>query len=275
MINNQKAFFQTSKAFNAALANGDIDQNTIVFIKDIRSIWTHGVMFNGNGGGGSVNIDIDSILSTTSTNPVENRAIAAEFEKYLTKDEYDLIQNPVKMSVSVNPSVAEYGNDVTLSISWNITRKGVAQQAESIRVIVDGTTNNASGTTYSTTVSSVGTHSITVTAVVNGTTVSSSTSMQIVRPTYIGFSSASTASNVSLSNLTKSVVTQVSATKTLSNTVNGNYLWIVTPYILNTVATDQGFTYTVEMSKEGTIDGLNYYRSVQSIDVSNLTYYIK
>ena len=47
MIKNSKVFFKTKAAFDKALEENELDERSIVFIKDIRSIWTHGVMFNG------------------------------------------------------------------------------------------------------------------------------------------------------------------------------------------------------------------------------------
>lgn len=47
MIKNSKVFFNTKASFDKALEENELDERSIVFIKDIRSVWTHGVMFNG------------------------------------------------------------------------------------------------------------------------------------------------------------------------------------------------------------------------------------
>lgn len=64
MIKNSKVFFKTKAAFDKALEENELDERSIVFIKDIRSIWTHGVMFNGN----SSNV----ILSQSDYNNLES-----------------------------------------------------------------------------------------------------------------------------------------------------------------------------------------------------------
>lgn len=64
MIKNSKVFFNTKASFDKALEENKLDEKSIVFIKDIKSIWTHGVMFNGN----SSNI----ILSQSDYNNLES-----------------------------------------------------------------------------------------------------------------------------------------------------------------------------------------------------------
>jgi hypothetical protein len=70
-------------------------------------------------------------------------------------------------------------------------------------------------------------------------------------------------------------MSNITMTETLQNNVSGNYLWIVSPYNLQKVATDSGFVYEVKMVTINTINGLKYYRSNSALDISNLTYYIK
>ena len=56
MIENNKLFFRTYDAFNAALQNNQIKNDAIAFIKDIGKIWTHGTFF---GGSDSVNTELE------------------------------------------------------------------------------------------------------------------------------------------------------------------------------------------------------------------------
>lgn len=64
MINNRFLFFKTKEAFEAAKNNGDVSQDSIVFIKNDKVIWTHGTYFDGD---------------------------SAQF---LTQEEYDELENP-------------------------------------------------------------------------------------------------------------------------------------------------------------------------------------
>ena len=49
---------------------GQIKGTSIVFIKDVGKIWTHGRLYNDD-----EEITIDSAISATSTNPVQNKVI--------------------------------------------------------------------------------------------------------------------------------------------------------------------------------------------------------
>lgn len=46
-IDRQFLIFRSRDAFNRALANEEINDNSIVFIADERVIWTHGIVFGG------------------------------------------------------------------------------------------------------------------------------------------------------------------------------------------------------------------------------------
>lgn len=50
----------------------------IAFIKDKGLIWTHQTYYGGGGSG--ANIEIDTQLSSTSTNPVQNKAVKAAID---------------------------------------------------------------------------------------------------------------------------------------------------------------------------------------------------
>lgn len=79
MINNRFLYYKNLNTFTQDLDNGQINREAIVFIEETKLIWTHGVYFGSSSQSGA-DIDIpiivvDNALSSTSTNPVENRVI--------------------------------------------------------------------------------------------------------------------------------------------------------------------------------------------------------
>lgn len=93
--------------------------------------------------------------------------------------------------------------------------------------------------------------------------------------TYYGFSLEENPENLDLSLLQKYNSDSLKMTNNIENTIYGSYLWIVSPFILNKVATDEGFTFGVKMLPVSEKNGLHYYRSSSKIDICNLTYYIR
>lgn len=64
-------------------------------------------------------------------------------------------------------------------------------------------------------------------------------------------------------------------TEIIQNKVWGYHLWVVSPYALHKVATDENFTFEVKMNPVAYKNGLHYYRSNSKVDICTLTYYIK
>lgn len=221
------------------------------------------------------NSDIQSLLELISSKADKSELDAystkEELNAYMTKAEYDDITNPMSVRVTASPSLIEYdGQSHNVTITCTVTKKGATVQPSNVNISI----NNASvsnSTPYTAHLQNEGRHTISAVATYNGKSATATATVNIVRPTYIGFGP----SNVDLQTLSKSVITSISMSKQMSNDVSGNYLWIVTPHTVNTVATDNGFTYTVDMQDEGVTNGLHYYRSVLGVDVSVLTYYIK
>lgn len=96
-----------------------------------------------------------------------------------------------------------------------------------------------------------------------------------IPPSYIGFSLEENPNNLDLNNFNKKFLLKLEFSEQIPNTESGSYLWIISPYALNKVAVDEGFTYPVKMNPIEYKNGLHYYRSNSKIDVCNLTYYIK
>ena len=198
-----------------------------------------------------------------------------DLSNYVTKEYLYNIQNPLKATMYVSPALIEYtGEFLPVNISC-VTKKGnTTVVPDSIELKYKGLTENINGT-YVAEIQEKGVTTFTATCVYGEETVTCSGSVTLTLPTYIGFSSAAASYELNLSNLSKKIVSGISMTQSLQNTVAGNYLWIVSPYRVNSVATDPGFTYKVAMLAADNVNGLYYYRSSSALDVSHLTYYIK
>lgn len=92
--------------------------------------------------------------------------------------------------------------------------------------------------------------------------------------TYIGFG-VENINELKLNSLTAKHLENIKMTETINNRVRGNHLWIISPYTLHKVATDENFTFEVKMNLVAYKSGLRYYRSNSKVDICNLTYYIK
>ena len=83
MIENNKLFFRTYDAFNAALQNHQIKDDAIAFIKDIGKIWTHGTFF-----GGSDNTELEERVDAIDALLRNNDGIK---HVILSQTEYDML----------------------------------------------------------------------------------------------------------------------------------------------------------------------------------------
>lgn len=91
---------------------------------------------------------------------------------------------------------------------------------------------------------------------------------------YIGFGDENI-NDLNLNSLTKRYQENIRMTEIINNKVWGYHLWIVSPYALHKVATDENFSFEVKMVPVAYRNGLHYYRSSSKVDICNLTYYIK
>lgn len=92
--------------------------------------------------------------------------------------------------------------------------------------------------------------------------------------TYIGFGTE----NIDELNLNSLIVRyqeNIRMTEIVPNDTWGYHLWIVSPFALHKVATDENFSFEVKMNAVAYKNGLHYYRSNSKVDICNLTYYIK
>lgn len=198
-----------------------------------------------------------------------------DLSDYVTKEYLYNIQNPLKATLYVSPTLVEYtGEPKNFTITCIAKKGNTTVNPNSITINYRGITDTINGA-YVAQVSEKGNTTFNVTCTYGEETANCSATITLTLPTYLGFSTAQEAAYLDLNVLSKKVVSKIQMTESLQNTVKGNYLWIVSPYRVTDVATDPGFTYKVKMLAINNINGLYYYRSSSALDVSHLTYYIK
>ena len=199
-----------------------------------------------------------------------------DLSDYVTKEYLYNIQNPLNATMSVSPSLTEYDGQIKQIHITCIAKKGnTVVTPDSIKLSYKNNNNIPIDGTYTAEISDKGITTFTAVCTYGEETATCAGSTNITLPTYFGFNSADSINYLNLNNLTKRVLSGISMTQSIQNTVSGSYLWIVSPYMVNAVATDQGFTYRVAMVNIDNRDGLYYYRSNSAVDISNLTYYIR
>lgn len=229
----------------------------------------------------------DNFLSEFSTNEekqkvLQNLGILQKISELLEiinnkvsqEDLYNL-QNPLKLTLNISSTLLEYtGDPYQIRINAQAKKGDSNVDADTYQISFNSTTESFNKI-YETTVTDRGITTFNVTCTLGEEVASGKVQVNVVFPTYIGFFNSDNFQEVNTTSFIKIVKDSIQTNATVENTISGSYLWIISPYTLNYVATDPGFTYKVEMVLEGTSGGLKYYKSNSAIDVSNLTYYIK
>ena len=198
-----------------------------------------------------------------------------DLSDYVTKEYLYNIQNPLKATLYVSPTLVEYtGEPKNFTITCVAKKGNTTVNPNSVTISYRGITDTINGA-YVAQVSEKGNTTFNVTCTYGEETANCSATITLTLPTYLGFSTAQEAAYLDLNVLSKKILSKIQMTESLQNNVKGNYLWIVSPYRVTDVATDPGFTYKVKMLAINNINGLYYYRSSSALDVSHLTYYIK
>lgn len=244
---------------------------------------------------------VDSTLSSTSTNPVQNKVINSnlttinsELSKKATKDvattsadglmsaadkkAFDILKGRYPLTINsftASPSLLEVGASADITFTWALSNTDF-HGSYSQEIVVDGATPvsvEKSKNTYKKTALVGATSATTKSAVINitesgKTTISKSVSITYHYPTYIGVVANGTTVNETLiKGLTKSIEWSKSKTSTLSQV---NQL-IVYAYPKNygtlvSIKDGNGFEgiggYTVSTI---TVDGQEYYIYVQKL----------
>ena len=174
-------------------------------------------------------ITIDTELNAESTNPVQNKAIAAamtELQDYCF---------PTSLEASVSPSSVEWkGNSVEVSVHFKVLRNSKPVVADTVQIQFNGETKmleNVSEGSEKFILSTFGYKSGSVTAEKGTTTIKNSPrsiSTNLYLPVYYGFSKATTGNELTITSLTKGG-SSLNGTKTLTNDDATKYLWLCVP----------------------------------------------
>lgn len=174
-------------------------------------------------------ITIDTELNAESTNPVQNKAIAAamtELQDYCF---------PTSLEASVSPSSVEWkGNSVEVSVHFKVLRNSKPVVADTVQIQFNGETKmleNVSEGSEKFILSTFGYKSGSVTAEKGTTTIKNSPmsiGANLYLPVYYGFSKATTGNELTITSLTKGG-SSLNGTKTLNNDDATKYLWLCVP----------------------------------------------
>lgn len=174
-------------------------------------------------------ITVDTDLDAKSTNPVQNKAIAAamtELQDYCF---------PTSLEAYISPSSIEWtGNSVEVSVSFRVLRNSKPVVADTIQIQFNGETKileNVADGLEKFTLSTHGYKSGSVTAKKGTTTIKNSPrsiSVNIYLPVYYGFSKATTGNELTIASLTKGGAS-LNGTKIIINDDATKYLWLCVP----------------------------------------------
>lgn len=203
-------------------------------------------------------IVVDSALSTTSINPVQNKVITAEINRLLAA------VFPLKITVS-GGGLFEKGTSKNITISWVVKEGDTTVTADSTTINgtpVTGTSKTYNGVTTTTT--------YTVKVTKDGISAQGSTTATFIAPMYFGFAQASQVGSLSITALSKQTIkSNPAGSYTLNNPTSGYYLWLCVPnsMTINKV-TSSGFDVPMEVYQSGntSIDSYKCYRSSNSIN---------
>lgn len=205
---------------------------------------------------------VDSELSETSENPLQNKIVTSELNK-LNEAVF-----PLTVSVS-GGGLYEKGTPITLTINW-VSKKG------NDVITPDNTTLNGEVVTGTSkqfnSVSSTTTYTVIITK--DGKTAQDSTTATFIEPMYFGFDINSNFNNLDIKSLVKQQLrTEPYGSYTLVNDTSGKYLWLCVPnsMTINRV-TSSGFDIPMEEYASKTIDIGTYkcYRSSNQINKNTL-----
>lgn len=297
-----KGFYPSLEALNAVHPTGEIGDWAIVDVDGDWYIYTYGEenWIQGRQYLSEVELteyakltDLETLqgllISGTNIKTINGQSIlgegdleisggvgGAELSNYVTKQELYNVQYPLKVKLSATPDLGEFTGEVkrvTLSI---VSKKGdTTIVPDSIIMKQDSNEPIAINSVHQIDITKKGTTTFEVTCVYGEESVTETIQVNFVLPTYIGFNTADLAENVNLNTLSKRIKSDIKFNESIQNVTPRSYLWVVSPFIVNKVALDPGFTYNVRMLAMDNREGLYYYRSSSAIDVSHLTYYIK
>lgn len=237
---------------------------------NIKTINGQSILGEGNieiSGGG------DYVTESELSEHLNNYITQNDLSNYLTMEDLVNFMNPLKVTASISPSLSEFtGNNINVTINISVKKGDRNINPDLLEIVLpDSSIQQLSNLQYSTVVNHKGVSTFTIRCQYGTESSSTQTSTNQVLPTYIGVDSE----NPNISNMTKKILSGINTQETLTNSISGNYFWIISPYIVNKISTDTGGTFTVAYSLIKTENGFNYYRSVDQLDISTITYYIR
>lgn len=187
-------------------------------------------------------ITVDTDLNAESTNPVQNKAIAAamtELQDYCF---------PTSLEASISPSSVEWtGSSVEVSVHFRVLRNSKPVVADIIQIQFNGETKtleNVAEGSEKFTLATQGYKSGSVTAKKGSTTIKNSPwsiSANLYLPVYYGFSKATAGNELTITSLTKGG-SSLNGTKTLTNDDATKYMWLCVPNTMSiNKVTSSGF----------------------------------
>jgi hypothetical protein len=186
---------------------------------------------------------------------------------------------PLVIMFTASKTLMEYtGNATSLTLSWNVKRKGTVVTPTSV-VIKKGTEQIYSGTQgggqFKTSLNQLGNTTYTITVQAENMEATVSLDIQQMLPMYFGFAAATQASALSITSLTKqSIKTSPAGTYTITNGTEGNYMWLCVPDTMSiSKVTLNGFDVPMEAAQSGStsLGGYKCYRSSNALQAQSFT----
>lgn len=180
---------------------------------------------------------------------------------------------PLTASVNITPSgLKEKGSGtVTVAISWgNIKIDG--RDVTPTKITIDGSEVTLPSSVVNRSASDTKVWKVVITA--EGSSYEANVGITYVYPIYVFFSSESDYAKVALTNKQPLATSLSIDNKSFSNGNNG-YLWVCSPYNINSVKSVGGLDIAIMGSVRGTINNLKYWRSNDKLNSGSWNLTIK
>lgn len=215
---------------------------------------------------------VDSALSETSTNPVENKVVAEKINALWAK------QFPISVDLQVSPSSYEFdGTSKTITATWTAVN-GTATAA-TVNGVAAGSGSKGTATFGKNT---QGSTSYSAKATIDGKEYSASASVNAWLPCFAGIVPVESIDDLTIAALTKkgnSLKTTVALSNPKGSSTTPHYTWFVMPsgQTISKV-TSSGFGVPIEavVTKTFTIGGVDFtyncYRTSDDVTPASVTY---
>ena len=120
-INKKLIHFNKKEDFDREVANNNILDKSIVFIKDTKEIYTHGTIYGGNSSNGGIDIEWSVIEDNILSDGVYAVTSTGELVDYKTTDDYEnvaIVAGPNKFIISNEKVKNNYNNTVVWGFNF-------------------------------------------------------------------------------------------------------------------------------------------------------------